>query len=111
MESGAAFVSTGSLPAPVDVQEAVGDAYTRFRTNTDGRTSQVYPALARVDPAGFGICLFGTTGRFYAAGDVDKEFAIMRVAKPFVFALVCQALGPEEARARVGVDATGRAFN
>ena len=111
MESGAAFVSTGSLPAPVDVQEAVGDAYTRFRTNTDGRTSQVYPALARVDPAGFGICLFGTTGRFYAAGDVDKEFAIMSVAKPFVFALVCQALGPEEARARVGVDATGRAFN
>jgi glutaminase len=35
----------------------------------------------------------------------------MSVAKPFVFALICQALGPEEARRRVGVNATGLAFN
>jgi glutaminase len=35
----------------------------------------------------------------------------MSVAKPFVFALVCQALGPEELRRRVGVNATGLAFN
>jgi glutaminase len=35
----------------------------------------------------------------------------MSVAKPFVFALVCQAVGPDEVRERVGVNATGLAFN
>jgi glutaminase len=35
----------------------------------------------------------------------------MSVSKPFVFALVCQAVGPEEARERIGVNATGLAFN
>jgi len=35
----------------------------------------------------------------------------MSFTKPFVFALVCQALGPHEARARLGANATGQAFN
>jgi len=33
------------------------------------------------------------------------------VSKPFVFALVCEAIGAEEARERLGVNATGLAFN
>jgi glutaminase len=59
----------------------------------------------------FGICAVGTSGSVYAAGDAGHGFAIMSVAKPFVFALVCQALGPEEVRRRVGVNATGMAFD
>ena len=47
----------------------------------------------------FGICVVGTDGDVFAAGDADVEFTIMSVAKPFVFALVCEALGPDEARA------------
>jgi glutaminase len=35
----------------------------------------------------------------------------MSVSKPFVFALVCQEVGVEEVRQRVGVNATGLAFN
>ena len=35
----------------------------------------------------------------------------MSVSKPFVFALVCQALGPEQCASTVGVNATGSAFN
>jgi glutaminase len=35
----------------------------------------------------------------------------MSVAKPFVFALVCAAIGPEDVRSRIGVDATGLPFN
>ena len=71
----------------------------------------MYPALAAVPAGLFGICAVGTSGSVYAAGDAGHGFAIMSVAKPFVFALVCQALGPEEARRRVGVNATGLAFN
>jgi glutaminase len=35
----------------------------------------------------------------------------MSVAKPFIFALVCEYLGPEEVRQRIGVNSTGFAFN
>ena len=53
----------------------------------------------------------GTNAAIYTAGDVGYEFSIQSVAKPFVFALVCQALGGGEARRRVGVNSTGLPFN
>ena len=59
----------------------------------------------------FGICVVGTSGRLYEAGDTEYKFSIMSVAKPFVFALVCETVGPEEARARLGANATGLPFN
>jgi glutaminase len=105
------FVSTGRLPAPGDVQTFVLDAYDRFRSDMRGATSRVYPALERVAPELFGICVVGTNGRVFGVGDFEVEFSIMSVAKPFVFALVCAELGPEETRRRVGVNATGLPFN
>ena len=59
----------------------------------------------------FGICVVATHGEVFSVGDAEVEFAIMSVAKPFVFALVCQSLGPEEARRLLGVNSTGLAFN
>ena len=105
------YVSTGCLPPPERMQILIDDAYSRFRTNSDGENSQVYPALAGARRDLFGICVVGTSGEAYAAGDVQHEFPIMSVSKPFVFALVCEALGADAVRSRVGVNATGRAFN
>ena len=105
------YVSTGHLPEPETVQELVSEAQRRFKSNSDGQNSQVYPALARIPSNLFGVCVVGTRGRVYAAGDTDYEFSIMSVSKPFVFALVCETIGPEEARAKLGANATGLAFN
>jgi glutaminase len=105
------FVSTGHLPPPDRARALVAEAYERFKANRDGENSKVYPALARVPSDLFGICVVGTTGNVYAVGDAEHEFTIMSVSKPFVFALVCAALGVEEVRERVGVNATGLAFN
>src|SRR5262249_6607054 len=107
----APYVSTGHLPPPEVVKALVDEAFQRFRSNTDGQNSQVYPALARVPSHLFGICEVGTTGKVYAVGDSDYEFTIMSVSKPFVFALVCEALGQEQVREKIGVNATGLAFN
>ena len=107
----APYVSTGRLPSPEQVRRAVDEAYERYRAAAGGERSRIYPALARVPTDLFGICAVGTRGGVYATGDADHGFAIMSVAKPFVFALVCQALGPEEARDRLGANATGLAFN
>lgn len=107
----ASYVSTGHLPEPQTVATLVEEAFERYRHNTDGARSQVYPTLAQAPPDLFGLCLAGTSGRVDAAGDADHPFAIMSVSKPFVFALLCQHVGADEARRRLGVNATGRPFN
>ena len=106
-----AYVSTGSLPPAADVRALVDEAYERFRTESAGAVSEVYPALARMRPALFGISVANAAGDIHAVGDADEPFTIMSVAKPFVFALVCDAIGWEETRERIGVNATGLAFN
>jgi glutaminase len=105
------YVSTGHLPPPERVRALVDEAHECFKNVTEGKNSEVYPALARVPSGLFGICVVGTSGNVYAVGDAEHEFSIMSVSKPFVFALVCQAIGPEEARRKLGVNATGQAFN
>ncbi len=105
------FVSTGTLEGPEVVKALVAEAYERFRLHTEGTNSQVYPALARVPADLFGVCVAATHGEVYGVGDVDAGFTIMSVAKPFVFALVCESAGVEEARERIGVNATGLPFN
>jgi glutaminase len=105
------FVSTGHLPASELVRSLVAAAHERYRSNADGANSQVYPALARVPSHLFGICVVGTSGNVFAVGDADYEFTVMSVSKLFVFALVCEALGHEQVREKVGVNATGLAFN
>lgn len=105
------YVSTGHLPSPEHVQKLVNDAHARFRTNTEGENSQVYPALARVPSDLFGICVCGTSGNLYSVGEVEHEFSIMSVSKPFIFALICEEIGHEKARDKLGANATGFAFN
>jgi glutaminase len=99
------------LPPAEFVQALVVEAYETYRTNRDGSNSQVYPALARVSPDLFGVCVTGANGEVFAVGDADTDFSIMSVSKPFVFALVCESLGAEVVRDRIGVNATGLAFN
>ena len=111
LAGGDAFVSTGQLPPDAWVAALVAEVHTLFRANDEGDVSHVYPALARMPRDLFGICIVATDGRVHAAGDVDTPFALMSVAKPFVFALVCEALGPEAISERVGVNATGLPFN
>jgi glutaminase len=104
-------ISTGRLPSPELVSKLVAEAHARYKPHTEGENSQVYPALARVPSELFGVCVVGTSGSVYAAGDTDHEFSIMSVSKPFIFALVCQSIGAEQAREKLGANSTGLPFN
>ncbi len=110
-QSSPAYISTGHLPEAAEVERLVQRGHARFKDNDEGENSKVYPALERVPRDLFGICVAGTSGRIYAAGDVEHEFTIMSVSKPFIFALICELIGPSQARAKLGANATGRAFN
>jgi glutaminase len=111
LDPAGAYVSTGSLPPSDQVARLVTEAHERFASVTLGKNSQVYPALARVPDNLFGICVAGADGRVFAVGDAEHEFTIMSVSKPFIFALVCNKIGATGARERLGVNATGYAFN
>jgi len=105
------YVSTGHLPSPEEIRKLVAEAHERFKGNREGKNSQVYPALARVPANLFGICVVGISGNVYEVGETDHEFSIMSVSKPFLFALICEQIGADKAREKLGANATGFAFN
>jgi glutaminase len=105
------FVSSGHLPTRDRVQQALDEAHALFLPEGAGSLSPVYPALAEADPTAFGLAVVSVAGEQVVAGDASAPFTVMSVAKPFVFALVSQAVGVEVVRTRVGVNATGLAFN
>jgi glutaminase len=105
------FVSTGRLPSNQEVESYVRMAHDLFKDNDQGQNASHYPALARVPRHLFGLCVCNPSGKQYAVGDAGYEFTIMSVAKPFTLALILQVLGAEEVRAKVGLNATGQAFN
>ncbi len=110
-ESSPPPVSTGELPSLEEVRDVVTHAYQRYRTNTDGTVAGYIPVLAQASPDWFGISVVGARGRSFEIGDVATTFSIQSVSKPFVFALVCEAIGYPQARRRLGVNSTGFPFD
>jgi glutaminase len=103
--------STGTLPSPAEIAALVSDAYERFLPRDDGAVAEYIPALARIDPDLFGICVVGVTGRRFAIGDRTVGFSLQSLSKPFVFALVAEVMGTQRVRELLGVDATGLPFD
>ena len=108
---GPAAVSTGRLPAAEAVAALVAEARARYADVTEGKVADYIPALAKASPGWFGISVCGVGGQVFSAGEAERPFSIQSISKPFVFALVCQALGGGRARAAIGVNATGLPFN
>lgn len=107
----AGFVSAGTLPPVSARRAALQRVHEECLPITEGRNSQVYPALAGADASHFGISLYSVAGAHEEVGDVTDSFVIMSVSKPFVLALVCQDHGWARAGELLGMNATGRPFN
>jgi glutaminase len=104
-------VSTGTLPPDEEIQKIVSTGYKRFRHVDEGHVADYIPALAEASPEAFGVAVAGVHGRVFAIGDSEQEFTIQSISKLFVFALVCNALGPAQARHKLGVNSTGMPFD
>jgi glutaminase len=106
-------VAIASLSAQTggDVQKAVDSAFSQFRTLKEGKNADYIPALAKVDPALFGIAVVTADGKVYTAGDVKTEVSIQSISKVFTMAQVVQEQGMEAIEKQIGVDATGARFN
>jgi glutaminase len=104
-------VSTGELPNPDEIRQLMDDAHERFRAVDDGDVADYIPALATADAGLFGAAITGVRGQSYSVGDASHRFSLQSVSKPFVYALVLEAIGHDAARERLGVNATGLPFN
>lgn len=76
----------------------------------EGKQADYIPALAKVNPDQFGICLETVSGEMYSYKQADTRFSIQSIAKVFALAMALSLKG-EELWKRVGKEPSGTAFN
>lgn len=92
---------------PDYLAEALGDV----ESDTSGRLADYIPELAAADPERLGAVFATVDGEVYGAGDIDTEFTIQSISKPFAYALALADRGFDPVLAKVGVEPSGEAFN
>jgi glutaminase len=98
-------------PAVKDFQRVVDAAYARYKDLKDGKNADYIPILTETPSDLFGVVIVSKDGKVYRAGDVDYQFSIQSVSKPFTAALVMSQQGPAVLKDKVGVEPTGLPFN
>lgn len=76
----------------------------------EGKVADYIPALARVNPDRFGMCIITTSGDTAEWGDVWEPFSIQSVTKVFSLAMGLAYMG-EKLWQRVDKEPSGTAFN
>ncbi len=76
----------------------------------DGKQADYIPALAKVDPDQFGMCLETVSGEVYDFMQAQTRFSIQSITKVFALAM-CLSLKGEELWKRIGKEPSGAAFN
>jgi glutaminase len=82
-----------------------------YKDDKSGANADYIPALAKVDSELFGIALVTKDGKVYSYGDVNTRFSIQSISKVFTLALALEKKGSDEVASKIGVNATGMAFN
>ena len=76
----------------------------------EGKQADYIPALAKVNPDHFGICLNTVKGESYSIQDSGIRFSIQSISKVFALALALSIKG-EDIWKQVGKEPSGTAFN
>ena len=76
----------------------------------EGKQAAYIPALAKVNPNQFGMCLSTTNGACFSIKDAGKRFSIQSISKVFAIALALSLKG-EDVWKYVGKEPSGTAFN
>lgn len=114
--TGVAIGQQRAAPRPngnngAQIDTALKQAHSRYRTLKEGANADYIPALAKVDPNLYGIALVTVDGRVHSIGDIKSEVSIQSISKVFTLARVLQDSGSEAVLKTTGVDATGQVFN
>lgn len=95
----------------INYQAVVDQAYAQFKDVDEGANADYIPILATVPSEMFGVVIVTRDGTVFSAGEMDYEFSIQSVSKPFTASLVMAQQGPAAVRTKIGVEPTGLPFN
>ena len=93
------------------IPDYLNDVLREVESDTSGERAGYIPELATADPNRLGAAFAMIDGKVYGAGDIDTEFTIQSISKPFAYALALQDRGFYSVLAKVGVEPSGEAFN
>ena len=95
----------------MDYKKILEDIYLEIRPYEKmGKQADYIPALAKINPDQFGMCLESVSGEVYPFMQSDTRFSIQSITKVFALALVLSLKG-EDLWKRVGKEPSGTAFN
>lgn len=95
----------------MNYQQILESIYTEIQPFAkEGKQADYIPALAKVNPDQFGMCLSTVTGETYEICDAETRFSIQSISKVFAIAMALSLKG-EEIWKHVGKEPSGTAFN
>ena len=95
----------------MNYQEILETIYTEILPYASmGKQADYIPALAKVNPDQFGMCLSTVKGETYSIKDSQTRFSIQSISKVFAIALALSIKG-EDVWKQVGKEPSGTAFN
>ncbi|MGO2620154.1 glutaminase [Glutamicibacter sp. AOP38-B1-38] len=93
------------------IPDYLNEVLSTLREDTTGATASYIPELAEANPDLFALAVTTGTGSTYSAGDVDTEFSIQSISKPFAYAAAIMDRGIDRVLESIGVEPSGEAFN
>lgn len=95
----------------MDYQQILENIYQAIQPYAkEGKQADYIPALAKVNPDQFGMCIHTIYGEIYSIEQADTRFSIQSISKVFALAM-CLSLKGDELWKRVGKEPSGTAFN
>jgi len=95
----------------MDYQQILENIYQAIQPYAkEGKQADYIPALAKVNPDQFGMCLHTIYGEIYSIEQADTRFSIQSISKVFSLAMCLSLLG-NKLWERVGKEPSGTAFN
>lgn len=93
------------------IPDYLTEALAEVARDASGERAAYIPELATADPDRLGAAFATLDGEVYGAGDLEAEFTIQSISKPFAYALALADRGGDAVLAKVGVEPSGEAFN
>ncbi len=95
----------------MDYQQILENIYQTIQPYAkEGKQADYIPALAKVNPDQFGMCIHTIYGEEYSIEQADVRFSIQSISKVFALAM-CLSLKGDDLWKRVGKEPSGTAFN
>ncbi len=98
-------------PLASPIQAVIDDLLREIANEDSGVVATYIPELGRADPGWFGISLVTADGKIYEAGDVQQEFTIQSISKPFAYGMALEDSGKTKVLEKIWLEPSGEPFN